>query len=249
MKIKVSWKKQILCLLEEVDVILCSVLQGTQIELSIGVTLGISTMAGKNRIKSWLVLSLIYMKLHWSVCVCFWRTTSSSDLLAVYCSTSRCHHHGCSSGSQFGSLLRHENHKGAGASRSPLISLPDYSVSMDTWLQFPLQSANQRVKTGSRSIALLWRLYPSRRCFIFVSSSSSRQSCSAAYHLFFILFEGRPSRRLSCPLAVIHKISVRVVVVVVGEMRRRGVGTSRWSWSPRREASRDPVTSSAPPLP
>lgn len=48
----------------------------------------------------------------------------------------------------------------------------DYSVSMDTWLQFPLQSANQRLKTGSRSVAVLWRLYPSRHCFIFVSSSS-----------------------------------------------------------------------------
>lgn len=31
----------------------------------------------------------------------------------------------------------------------------DYSVSMDTWLQVPLQSANQRLKTGSRSIAVL----------------------------------------------------------------------------------------------
>lgn len=35
-----------------------------------------------------------------------------------------------------------------------LFSTLDYSVTMDTWLQFPLQSANQRLKTGSRSIAL-----------------------------------------------------------------------------------------------
>ena len=64
----------------------------------------------------------------------------------------------------------------------------DYSVSMDTWLQFPLQSANQRLKTGSRSIAVLWRLYPSRHCFIFVSSSSimQRRSTAAVFFFFFI---------------------------------------------------------------
>lgn len=39
---------------------------------------------------------------------------------------------------------------------------------MDTWLQFPLQSANQRLKTGSRSIALLWCLYPSMHCFLYL---------------------------------------------------------------------------------
>lgn len=65
-----------------------------------------------------------------------------------------------------------------------LSSTLDYSVSMDTWLQFPLQSANE--KKGSRSIALLWRLYPSRRCFIFVSSSSSLQRCSTSLVVFFI---------------------------------------------------------------
>lgn len=62
----------------------------------------------------------------------------------------------------------------------------DYSVSMDTWLQFPLQSANQRLKTGCRSIAVLWCLYPSRHCFIFVSSSSIVQRRSTASAFLFL---------------------------------------------------------------
>lgn len=70
-----------------------------------------------------------------------------------------------------------------------LSSTLDHSVSMDTWLQFLLQSVNER---SSRSIALLSCLHPSRRCFISVSSSSGLQRCSASlpspYLYFSFLF-------------------------------------------------------------
>lgn len=99
----------------------------------------------------------------------------------------------------------------------------DYSVSMDTWLQFPLQSANQRLKTGSRSIAVLWRLYPSRHCFIFVSSSSIMQRRSTA-SVFFFFFHSKVSS-FYCrlwfhrPALECHTLSVSEVPVKGSEMR------------------------------
>ncbi len=75
---------------------------------------------------------------------------------------------------------------------SSLLSPLDYSVSMDTWLQFPLQSANQGLKMGWRSITLLWCLFPSRCCFVFVSSSSILQGSPIIFwlHIFYFSIWG-----------------------------------------------------------
>lgn len=103
---------------------------------------------------------------------------------------------------------------------SSLSSTLDYSVSMDTWLQFPLQSANQRLKTSWRSMALLRRFYPSGRCFIIVSSSSILRRTTDS--IFFILvFEGRASPvSFHHPALHCHTVSVRGAG---GTRRTRGV--------------------------
>lgn len=96
----------------------------------------------------------------------------------------------------------------------------DYSVSMDTWLQFPLQSANQRLKTGSRSIALWWRLHPSGRrvCFMVIQPA---EITGSAHYVLLLTFVPSLSTSPS------HTIRVRGA----GETRRDRIAVSAQSSS------------------
>lgn len=117
---------------------------------------------------------------------------------------------------------------------SSLFSPPDYSVSMDTWLQFPLQSANQRLKTGSRSIALLWCLYPSRAALCLLHCHPSCKDAQPVYSFRFLIFSFKGSFYVWLPFyqpafAVAHDLCQRSSVA------RKGEGTqiklSIWSFS------------------
>lgn len=154
------------------------------------------------------------IKLHWNIFFTLHRNN-----VAVSCNTACCHQSCCSSGS----LLRCENHKGTGACLLPLLNTRSFCF--HGYLA-PISPAKCKwEKRSSRSIALLSRLHPSRRCFIFVSSSSGLQWCSASLpspYFNFFLFERETFSSFCCwhfssrSTSLSHTISVRGA----GEMRQ-----------------------------
>lgn len=92
---------------------------------------------------------------------------------------------------------------------SSLFSSVDYSVSMVTWLLFLLQSANQRLKMGSRSIAPLGCLHPSV-CFISIHPAGNLQLCTSvsSNHFTVTRHQCRRCRGSDCPTISATEVSI-----------------------------------------